>query len=73
MEQCKLDSANPDERLSETITDKIIEHANELYDNEKEGGDARNTESFKPVKRPAEADTVEEKESGENKKLRIDE
>uniref|UniRef100_A0AC34FER0 Histone deacetylase domain-containing protein n=1 Tax=Panagrolaimus sp. ES5 TaxID=591445 RepID=A0AC34FER0_9BILA len=71
MEQCRLDAANPDERLGDSITDKTIEHSAELFDNEKEGGDIRNEESFKPAKRSAES--IEEKETDTNKKMKTDE
>uniref|UniRef100_A0AC35EWG8 Histone deacetylase n=1 Tax=Panagrolaimus sp. PS1159 TaxID=55785 RepID=A0AC35EWG8_9BILA len=73
MEQCRLEAANPDERLSDLITDKIVEHASELYDNEKEG-DIRNEESFKPTtKRPAESPPAEDIEIDTNKKMKTDE
>jgi len=42
-----VDDANPDARLPDEIADKIIDHDNEFYDGEKEGGDLRNEQNYK--------------------------
>lgn len=49
IESARLDNADPDQRLSDEITDKIIVHESEMYDTEKDGEDRRNEQSFKPA------------------------
>ncbi|VIO89412.1 Histone deacetylase 1, putative [Brugia malayi] len=46
-EEADRDNANPDVRLHHTMMDASTEDQGEFYDNEKEGGDIRNEQSFK--------------------------
>jgi len=50
-----IDETNPDERIPQALSDKIVEHEGELYEGEKEGGDSRNESASQsaPAKRPA--------------------
>ncbi|KAI3413806.1 putative histone deacetylase 1-A [Globodera pallida] len=41
-EEEQLDEANPDDRFPEVLSDKMVEHCNEQFEGEKEGGDERN-------------------------------
>ena len=69
MEAVKMDTADPDERFPEAVGDKAIEHPGELYDNEKEGGDIKNEESFKPLKRPVESEDTEMADGSKKSKI----
>lgn len=77
-EAAQLDAANPDERLPEPITDKMVESEGELFEGEKEGGDLRNrdTSNGQANKRPASSLENTDNESNTNmgiKKTRLEE
>uniref|UniRef100_A0A7E4VAN2 Histone deacetylase n=1 Tax=Panagrellus redivivus TaxID=6233 RepID=A0A7E4VAN2_PANRE len=59
-----IDAADPDVRFPDAISDSIVEHDNELYDDEREGGDKRNEQSHK---RPATSPTPSLKETTSKK------
>jgi len=46
-----IDAADPDVRLPDELTDGIIADDGEFYDDEREGGDLKNRQSYKRVKR----------------------
>ncbi|KAI6202824.1 hypothetical protein M3Y94_00484800 [Aphelenchoides besseyi] len=58
-----IDAANPDERLPTAITDGMIADNGEFYDEEKEGGDLKNRNSFKRTGSPMETDDAKRNKS----------
>ncbi|KAL3124453.1 hypothetical protein niasHT_007736 [Heterodera trifolii] len=58
-DEAQLDEANPDERIPEALSDKLVEHVSEQYEGEREGGDERNRDDEETAQKRAAASPLD--------------